>query len=104
MHRLNERETDVLTDGDSLLFMHNGNLSWNRSPEWMHCHCHCRCFLSVNHDPLIGCAHAAAMMGIVGEMAFAKSQGPGSFKAAFQDTLYSITLKDIEELMRVEFQ
>jgi hydroxyethylthiazole kinase len=60
-------------------------------------------FLSVNPSPLRAAAHAMAVMGIAGEMAAARSAGPGSFQVNFLDVLYSLTEDDIERRLRMEW-
>jgi hydroxyethylthiazole kinase len=41
-----------------------------------------------------------AIMSIVGEIAVKKSNGPGTLQTNFLDTLYSITLADIENTLK----
>ena len=60
-------------------------------------------FLAVNPSPLRAAAHAMAVMGITGEMAAARSAGPGSFQVNFLDVLYSLTEDDIERRLRMEW-
>ncbi|HMO51640.1 MAG TPA: hydroxyethylthiazole kinase [Kiritimatiellia bacterium] len=47
-------------------------------------------FLAVNASPLHAAAHAMAVMGICGEIAATRAQGPGSLQVAFIDALYQI--------------
>lgn len=58
-------------------------------------------FNAINADPMQASLHAMAVMGIAGEMAFKRSQGPGSFIPAFCDVVYNLTLKDIETHLKV---
>jgi hydroxyethylthiazole kinase len=59
-------------------------------------------FLAVNQNILLGCAHAAILMGVAGEIVAEKCKGPGSFKIEFLDTLYSLSFNEIEERICVE--
>lgn len=94
---------DVVTDGRSIVFVHNGHPRMTRVTG-MGCIATALtgAFLAVNQNVFLGCIHAAVVMGIVGEIAAAESQGPGSFKVAFLDVLSSLSLSEIEETMRVE--
>lgn len=96
-------KTDVVTNGSSVFLIHNGHPLMAKVTG-MGCTATALigAFLAVNQDALICSVHAALLMGIVGEMAAEKSDGPGSFRIAFIDTLYKISLTDIEKRMRVE--
>ena len=56
--------------------------------------------LAVEDDALAATASAMLIVGIAGEMAAEKSQGPGSFAAAILDALYVIDAKMIAERAR----
>ena len=58
-------------------------------------------FLAVNQNMYLGCAHAAILMGVAGRL-LPKSEGPGSFNSDLIDTLYSLSLNEIEERMCVD--
>lgn len=60
-------------------------------------------FAAVNKDHFLASIHAMLVMGIVGEIAALKSNGPGSFLIHFCDVLYNIDKKIIEENMHVEY-
>lgn len=47
-------------------------------------------FAAVHASPLTGAAHAMVVMGVCGQLAAARSAGPGSFVPAFLDALWSI--------------
>lgn len=96
-------KTDVVTDGSSHFLIHNGHPLMGKVTG-MGCTATAitGAFLAINPDPLLGCTHTAILMGIAGEMAAEKTQGPGSFKPAFLDSLYQMQLCDIEKYMRVE--
>lgn len=94
-------QTDVITDGQSTVLIHHGH-SLMSKVTGMGCMATAitGAFLAVNQS-LPGCVHAAILMGITGEIAAKKCKGPGSFKQEFYDTLYSLSLYEIEERMRV---
>ncbi len=96
-------KTDVVTNGLTLILIHNGHTLMGKVTG-MGCTATAiaGAFLAVNQDPLLGCAYAAILMGIAGEMAAQKGNGPGSLKLAFIDTLYNISLNEIGERIRVE--
>jgi hydroxyethylthiazole kinase len=56
-------------------------------------------FYAVNPDYFQASVHAFAVMGICGEWARERSQGPGSFRAAFVDAL-SLIGPDLLENVR----
>jgi hydroxyethylthiazole kinase len=96
-------ETDVITEGQLSLLIHNGHPLMSKVTG-MGCLATAitGAFLAVNHNILLGCAHAAIFMGIVGEIAATKCKGPGSFKFEFIDTLYTLSLDHIEERIRFD--
>ncbi len=96
-------KTDVVTNGQMLILIHNGH-SLMEKVTGMGCTATAitGAFLAVNQNPLLGSAHAAILMGIAGEIAAKKGNGPGSFKLAFIDALYNISLNEIKERMRVD--
>jgi len=54
-------------------------------------------FAAVNTSPFLAAAHAMAVMGITGEIAAEKSDGPGSLQLNFLDTLYRLDKQIIEQ-------
>lgn len=96
-------ESDIVTDGHTLVRVHNGHFLMEKVTG-MGCTATAivAAFLAVNPDPLLGSVHAAILMGIAGEMAAKKAEKPGSFKLAFLDTIYDLSIEEIEERMRVE--
>ncbi|MCX6623247.1 MAG: hydroxyethylthiazole kinase [Acidobacteria bacterium] len=56
----------------------------------------------MNPSPFDAAAGAMAVMGIAGEMAGERSQGPASFLVAFLDALYLIAESDIRARLRLE--
>jgi len=57
-------------------------------------------FAAVNPSASDAAAHAMAVMGIAGELAAARSSGPGSFVPAFLDSLYCLEAADIQRLLK----
>jgi hydroxyethylthiazole kinase len=62
----------------------------------------CGAFAAVTPDPAIAAAEAMAVMGIAGEIAFARSEGPGSLQLHFLDALYRLDTDDIKKTLRIE--
>jgi len=60
----------------------------------------CGAFAAINPNFAAAAAHAMAVMGIAGEMAGQKAQGPGSLQVFFLDALYQISKTHIEELLK----
>jgi hydroxyethylthiazole kinase len=96
-------QTDIITDGQSTLLIHNGHPLMSKVTG-MGCMATAitGAFLAVNQNRLLGTVHAAILMGITGEIAAEKCKGPGSFKVEFLDTLHLLSLNDLEERIRVE--
>ncbi|MFB3779213.1 MAG: hydroxyethylthiazole kinase [Bryobacteraceae bacterium] len=59
-------------------------------------------FAAVNPDPLRAAAHAMATLGIAGEMAAERAEGPGSLQMHLLDALYRIEESDIRQRLRME--
>lgn len=60
----------------------------------------CGAFAAVNPDYCLAAAEAMAVMGIAGELAVARSQGPGSLQVHFIDALYNLSAGQIEETLQ----
>ncbi len=58
-------------------------------------------FAAVGTSPLVAAAHAMTVMGVAGELAAARSAGPGSFVPAFLDTLWSLNEATLTTVARV---
>jgi hydroxyethylthiazole kinase len=52
-------------------------------------------FAAVNPSPIAAAAHAMTVMGIAGEIAAEKSEGPGSLQLNFIDALYCLSESDL---------
>ena len=59
-------------------------------------------FAAVNRDPLPAAAHAMALMGVAGEMAVERADGPGTLQLHFLDALARIEEADLARLLRIE--
>lgn len=95
-------ETDIVTDGTSVLRIANGAPIMPRVTA-LGCSMSSvmGAYLAVAPTPFDAAIGATALYGVAGEMAAAGAKGPGSFRAAFLDALYSITSQDIVSALRV---
>jgi hydroxyethylthiazole kinase len=62
----------------------------------------CGAFAAVTPDPARAAAGAMAVMGIAGEMAFARAEGPGTLQLHFLDALYRLNTDDIGAMLKIE--
>ena len=62
----------------------------------------CGAFAAVTADPAAAAAEAMAVMGVAGEIAFSRSEGPGSLQFHFLDALYRLSAEDIARLLKIE--
>jgi hydroxyethylthiazole kinase len=62
----------------------------------------CGAFAAVEKDALAAAAKAMAVMGIAGEIAVKKSEGPGSLQMHFLDILYTLSENDITKHLKIE--
>lgn len=89
-------ETDVVTDGDRVLLVENGNAMMDRlSGTGCMASSVTGAFAAVEKDHLISSAAALAAFGRAGEMAAETARGPYSFRTALFDELYSLTPEDL---------
>lgn len=95
-------DVDVVTDGHLQILIHNGHPLMTQATA-MGCTATAisGAFLAVNKDYFCAAAHAACAMGVAGELASLRCSGSGSFKIAFIDALYALTLQDLEARLRV---
>jgi hydroxyethylthiazole kinase len=61
----------------------------------------CGAFAAVNHDYFTAATAAMAVMGIAGEIAAEKAQGPGSMQMHILDTLFHMTGEEIKERLKI---
>ena len=87
---------DVLTDGVSVVKNENGHPIMSKVTG-MGCASTALlgAFASINPNALQASSHCVALVNICGEIAFKKSNGPGSFKPLFLDQLFNITVEEI---------
>ena len=62
----------------------------------------CGAFAAVTADPALAAAQAMTVMGLAGEMAAARAQGPGTLQLHFLDALYRLGESEITQWARVE--
>ncbi len=58
-------------------------------------------FAAVNTNYLMAATHAMAIMGVAGELAAKKSEGPGTLQLYFLDALYTLTAETLSERVRI---
>lgn len=96
-------ETDIVTDGKRTILIHNGHPIMTKVTGMGGIAAAITgALLAVNPDYLMASVHAAILMGIAGEIAAFKSNGPGLFLPAFFDALYLITKSDLNRRIKVE--
>lgn len=97
-------ETDYLFGRDETAAIQNGHPMMTRVTG-MGCAATALCgaFAALDDDYLRAAVHAMAIMGIAGEIAAEKAEGPGTLQVRFLDTLYGLTLDDIEARLKMEF-
>ena len=59
-------------------------------------------FNAVESDPMVATVSAIAFFGLAGEQAALQANGPGTFKAAFLDTLFSLTPDQMRKGIKVK--
>lgn len=59
-------------------------------------------FAGIEKDCALASASALACYGIAGELAGARSKGPGSFKENFYDEVYNLSEETVEEMEKIE--
>jgi len=87
---------DYITDGDRIAAVKNGSVMMTKVTG-LGCTATAiiGAFVSVNNDFFEAATHAMAIMGIAGELAAAKSEGPGTMQLHFLDELYKMSDKEI---------
>jgi hydroxyethylthiazole kinase len=96
-------ETDYIVGDKALFRVRNGHPMMTRVTG-LGCTATALCgaFAAVTSDPARAAAQAMAVMGIAGEMAAEKSEGPGTMQMHFLDALYRLTEDDITQRLRLE--
>jgi hydroxyethylthiazole kinase len=96
-------ESDYIVGGKEMLVVRNGHPMMTRVTG-LGCTATALCgaFAAVTSDPAKAAAQAMAVMGIAGEIAAERAEGPGSLQMHFLDTLYRLTEEDITRRVRLE--
>jgi hydroxyethylthiazole kinase len=93
--------TDLITDGKLVLLMGDEHLLRGKVAGMGSVSSAITgAFLAVNDNPLMAAANAAAVMGVAAELAGETVKGPGAFKMAFLDVLYTLSKKDVSTWMK----
>jgi hydroxyethylthiazole kinase len=94
--------TDIIVDGSAELRVRNGHPMMARVTG-MGCAASALtgAFAAVNPDPLRAAAHAMGVMGIAGEMAAEKAEGPGTMQLYFLDALARIGEAEVTHRLRL---
>jgi hydroxyethylthiazole kinase len=94
---------DLVSDGNCVLAIRNGH-PWMTQVTAMGCAAGAliAAFLAASADPVMASVAGLATLGIAGEMAAERAQGPGSFAVALLDGLASLDAAQLAERMHVE--
>jgi hydroxyethylthiazole kinase len=95
-------ETDYIVDKKGLAMIKNGHAMM---PKVTGLGCTasalCAAFAAVNPDYFTATTAAMALMGIAGEIAAEKAQGPGSMQMHFLDILFHMTGEEIKQRLKI---
>lgn len=93
--------TDYITDGNQIAEVRNGS-EMMAKVTGLGCTATAitGAFTAVNNNFFEAATHAMAIMGIAGELATARSEGPGTMQLHFLDELYKISEKEISEHLK----
>jgi hydroxyethylthiazole kinase len=61
----------------------------------------CGAFAAVVPDPAVAAAEAMAVLGIAGEIAIARSLGPGTLQVHLIDALYRLNPEDLDQFLKI---
>ena len=94
-------ETDYIIGGETIVSISNGHPLMPRVTG-LGCTATaiCGAFAAVNLNSRVAAAHALATMGIAGEMAAEKADGPATFQTAFIDSLYQMKADDVAQRLQ----
>jgi hydroxyethylthiazole kinase len=95
-------ETDYIIAKKSMAMIKNGH-EWMPKVTGLGCTASalCAAFAAINPDPFAATTAAMAVMGIAGEIAAEKAQGPASLQVHFLDTLFNMKGEDIEQRLKI---
>ena len=95
-------ETDYIVDKKNMAMIKNGHALM---PKVTGLGCTasalCGAFAAVNPDYFTATTAAMAVMGIAGEIAAERSQGPASMQVQFLDALFNLTGAEIEQRLKI---
>jgi hydroxyethylthiazole kinase len=93
---------DVVVGGDRIARIHNGDPLMSRVTG-MGCTASAitGAFVAVTADSFDAATLAMIVMGVAGEMAAAKTSGPGSFQVCFLDALHGLRDSDLQQRARM---
>nr|WP_320133386.1 hydroxyethylthiazole kinase [uncultured Holophaga sp.] len=96
-------ETDYIVGKDCSWRVHNGHALMPRVTG-LGCTATALCgaFAAITPDPALAAAQAMAVMGIAGEMAAEKADGPGTLQLHFLDALYQLDEPDLARRIKVD--
>jgi len=95
-------EEDFITDGQTVCSVKNGSALM---PKVTGMGCTATAivgaFAAVNSNYLKAATHAMAVMGVAGEIAAKKADGPGTMQLHFLDALYNLTCETLSEQAKI---
>jgi hydroxyethylthiazole kinase len=96
-------QIDIIVAGDAVIRVANGHAMMARVTG-MGCTATAitGAFAAINPSPLHAAAHAMAVMGLAGEIAAERAQGPGTFFPHFLDALYLLDESHIAQRLRMD--
>jgi len=89
---------DYITDGNRIAEVKNGSVMMTKVTG-LGCTATAitGAFAAINSNYFVAATHSMAIMGIAGQLAAAKSEGPGTMQLYFLDQLYKMSGKEIEK-------
>jgi hydroxyethylthiazole kinase len=96
-------KTDLIVTGDRVARVHNGDPMMTRVTG-LGCTASALtgACLAVNRDAFAAASHAMLIMGVAGEIARERAEGPGSLQLAFLDVLFTLSGAELEARGRLE--
>lgn len=97
-------EVDYIIDGDRLAKVKNGNPIMAKVTG-MGCTASALtgAMVAIEKDILLACTAAMALMGVAGDIAAEKAEGPGTLQLHFYDALYNLKPEEFEERMIIVY-
>jgi hydroxyethylthiazole kinase len=94
---------DLVVHGDAIWRIHNGHPLMARVTG-MGCTASALigAVAAVNESPLLAAAHGMVLLGVAGEIAAERAEGPGSLQVHLLDALHRLRERDLEERARLE--